>query len=277
MSGVEPYEVYALRYAERGQRKRQENFLERVDDHDSFMPIDFYIWVLRNSERTIVVDTGFDHQEAGKRDRTVNCLPKEALASIGVDAATVDDVVITHLHYDHAGTIGDFPKAKFHLQESEMQFATGKWMLDDAECHAYSADHVADMIHCLFEKRVAFHSEDGEVAPGVTVHRMAGHTMGMQAVQVPTKRGNLLLASDASHYYEHWYKGVPFSICWSQPDLMNSYDKFEALAESQDHVIPGHDPLVRSLYPAYSSATGNEVVRLDLPPAKTLREVFGSE
>ncbi len=268
------YEVTALRYATRPQRVRQENFLEPVDQHDAPMPIDFFIWVLRNDERTIVIDTGFNHEEAAKRDRSVMCLPSEALARIGVDAATVEDVVITHLHYDHAGTLGDFPNARFHIQESEMQFATGKWMLEDSEAHAYSADHVAEMVHCLFDKRVVFHSEDGDVAPGVSVHRMAGHTMGIQAVRVPTKRGNVLLASDASHYYEHWVKNVPFSICWSQPDLMTSYDKFEQLADSQDHVIPGHDPIVRDLYPAYSSATGDEVVRLDETPARSLKDVF---
>ena len=99
------YEVTALRYATRPQRVRQENFLEPVDQHDAPMPIDFFIWVLRNDEHTIVIDTGFNHEEAAKRDRSVMCLPSEALARIGVDAATVEDVVITHLHYDHAGTL----------------------------------------------------------------------------------------------------------------------------------------------------------------------------
>ena len=84
------------------------------------MPIDFFIWVLRNDERTIVIDTGFNHEEAA---RSVMCLPSEALARIGDDAATVEDVVIAHLHYDHAGTLGDFPNARFHIRESEMQFA----------------------------------------------------------------------------------------------------------------------------------------------------------
>lgn len=275
MPSSETYEVYALRYAERTQRLRQENFLERVDDHDTPMPLDFYVWVARNANRTVVIDTGFDHVEAGKRDRSIIRLPREALGTIGVDAGTVEDVVITHLHYDHAGTLSDFPRARFHLQESEMQFATGRWMLDDAESMAYSADHVAELIHRLFEKRVVFHSEDGEVAPGITVHRMAGHTMGMQAVSVATARGQLLLASDSSHYYEHWVKRVPFSICWSPSDLMASYDKFEALAASENHVIPGHDPLVRSLYPHFSSATGSDVVRLDLAPKRALRDVFG--
>ena len=274
MTSHETYDVLALRYGVRPERTRQENFLEPVDAHDSPMPIDYFVWVIRNANRTIVVDTGFDHAEAARRDRRVTRLPSEALASVGVDASTVEDVVITHLHYDHAGTLGDFPRARFHIQETEMQFTTGHWMLDDAERQAYSADHVAELVHRVFEKRVAFHHEDGEIAPGVTVHRMPGHTMGMQSVRVPTRRGWVLLASDASHYYEHWVRRVPFTICWSRDDLLESYRRFETLADSEDHVVPGHDPLVRSLYPAADTPLGTDVVRLDEAPLKSLREVF---
>ena len=269
----ETYEIHALRYAYH-QRTRQENFLEIVDAHDAPMPIDYFIWLVRNENRTVVIDTGFDRKEARKRDRPILRLPSQALAKLGVEASSVENVVITHLHYDHAGSLGDFPQAQFHLQESEMQFVTGRWMLDDAERHAYTADHVAELVHCLFDKRLVFHQEDGEIAPGITVHRMAGHTMGMQAVRVRTQRGWVLLASDASHYYEHWVKRVPFAICWSKPELMSSYEKFEALAESEDHVIPGHDPLVRTLYPESASRLGADAVRLDDSPLRTLRSVF---
>ncbi|MDH3451103.1 MAG: MBL fold metallo-hydrolase, partial [Gammaproteobacteria bacterium] len=117
MTTTHNYEVLALRYAERAERVRQENFLETVDDHDSPMPLDYYIWVVRNDQRTIVVDTGFNHTEAGARARPIMRLPRAALARVGIDASEVKDVVITHLHYDHAGTLGDFPRARFHLQE----------------------------------------------------------------------------------------------------------------------------------------------------------------
>lgn len=274
MASLETYEIYALRYAEKSDRARQDNFLESVDAHDAPMPLDFYIWVLRSDRRTIVVDTGFDHAEAAKRGRSITCVPADVLGRFGVDAASVEDVIITHLHYDHAGTLGDFGRARFHIQESEMQFATGKWMLDDSESHAYSADHVAELVHRVFDKRVAFHGEDGEVAPGITLHRMPGHTMGMQSVRVRTKRGWVLLASDASHFYEHWVKRVPFAICWSPDELMRSYERFEQLADSQDHVIPGHDPLVRSLYPQVSGEFGDNVVRLDEAPKKLLKDIF---
>ena len=272
----ETYEIHALRYAHRAERTRQENFLEPVDDHDVPMPMDFYVWLVRNRNRTIVVDTGFDREEARKRDRTINLLPSQALARLGVDPPAVEDVIITHLHYDHAGTLGEFPRARFHIQESEMQYATGPWMLNDGDRHAYSPGHVAELVQCVFEKRVVFHREDGDIAPGITVHRTPGHTMGMQTVRVRTERGWVLLASDASHYYEHWVKRVPFAICWSQADLMASYERFEVLAEDEDHVIPGHDPLVRSLYPQSSSALGEDAVRLDRNPVRSLRQVFGS-
>ena len=80
MTRQETYEVLALRYGVRAERSRQENFLEPVDAHDSPMPLDFFVWVIRNENRTVVVDTGFDRTEAARRDRRVMRLPSEALA-----------------------------------------------------------------------------------------------------------------------------------------------------------------------------------------------------
>ena len=219
------------------------------------------------------MDTGFDNGEGNRRGRTVERLPAAALASLGINATLVEDVIITHLHYDHAGTLSHFPSAKFHIQEQEMRFATGKWMLDNAERVAYTADHVAELVYRLFEKRVVFHDGDGEVAPGITVHCMPGIPW---VRRVKTKRGWVLLASDSSHYYEHWVKRIPFSICWHDGDLLASYDRFEGLADSEDHVIPGHDPIVRSIYPAAPTPLKDHIIRLDEVPTKTLREIFGA-
>ena len=275
MSSSDTYEIYALRYGFLD-RNRQSNFRDPIDNPDAEMSMDYYIWAIRNDERTVIVDTGFDHGEGKRRGRTVEWLPAAALASLGINATLVEDVIITHLHYDHAGTLSHFPSAKFHIQEQEMRFATGKWMLDNAERVAYTADHVAELVYRLFEKRVVFHDGDGEVAPGITVHCMPGHTMGVQAVRVKTKRGWVLLDSDSSHYYEHWVKRIPFSICWHDGDLLASYDRFEGLADSEDHVIPGHDPIVRSIYPAAPTPLKDHIIRLDEVPTKTLREIFGA-
>ena len=167
MSSSDTYEILALKYAEFTQRRRYESFIA-ADDHDGPHPIDYFVWVVRNAQRTIVVDTGFDAVEGAKRGRKVARAPAAALEQIGVTAGNVDQVVITHLHYDHAGTLGAFPKARFHLQAAEMAYATGPCM-----CHAhlrypFTADHVCEMVKNVYSGRVIFHDGDTEIAPGVS-------------------------------------------------------------------------------------------------------------
>ena len=111
----ESYEVCAIRYAYRGDRMRHENFIVNAGTdpvHDDSEPIAYYVWALRNRNRTIVIDTGFSKEESANRTKESNgiwrcdheCAPAEGLASIGIDSRKVSDVIITHLHYDHAGT-----------------------------------------------------------------------------------------------------------------------------------------------------------------------------
>src|SRR4249919_1583768 len=92
------------------------------------MPLDYYVWVIKTAERTIVVDTGFDAVAAAGRGRTLIRPVEAGLAAIGVDTREVLDVVITHMHYDHAGNVALFPRARFHLQDAEMAFCTGRSM-----------------------------------------------------------------------------------------------------------------------------------------------------
>ena len=75
------------------------------------MPMDYFVWLIRNAERTFVVDTGFTADMARQRKRTFLRTPTRGWPCSGVEAATVKDVVITHMHYDHVGTFFDFPAA----------------------------------------------------------------------------------------------------------------------------------------------------------------------
>ena len=257
------YEVLAVKYAEKIDRTRADNFV-MADDHAAPMPMDYFVWVVRNAMRTIVVDTGFDHAEAEKRGRKVLRHPAEALALLGIDAAAVSDVIVTHLHYDHAGTLGSFPNARFHLQAAEMAFATGPCMCHDHMRIAYTADHICDMIRNVYSGRVQFYDGDGEAAPGVTVHKIGGHSRGLQCVRVSTGGGPLVLASDATHYYENFELGRPFPIVVDMADVLSGYSRLETLAGSRRRVVPGHDPLVLQRYPALSAATRGIVHRLDV-------------
>jgi glyoxylase-like metal-dependent hydrolase (beta-lactamase superfamily II) len=266
MSESEAYEVFAVRYATKQDRRRSENFI-LADPHDGIMPIDYFLWVIRNSSRTIVVDTGFDHEEGQKRARQVLRLPREGLAMLGIEAAQVKDVVITHLHYDHAGTLEDFSTARFHLQEREMSYATGRHMSQPQPfAHAYVPDHVCALVRRVFDGRVVFHDGVSEIASGVSLHRIGGHTMGMQCVRVRTARGWVVLASDAAHFYANLELDRPYAIVHSLPGMYDAFDRVRALADGDDRrIVPGHDPLVLERFAAPSGDLDGRAVEIVAP------------
>ena len=258
------YEVYALKYAERDAR-RTDNFVGG-DPHDAPMPMDYFIWLIRNDDRVVLVDTGFDAPMAIKRGRRLLRQPRVALRLIGVAAEDVRTVVITHLHNDHVGTFFDFPYAIFHLQDKEMKHVTGRHMTHERLRRPYEPDHVAGVIRMTYEDRVVFHDGDEDLAPGISVHLIGGHTAGLQAVRVHTARGWVVLASDASHYYEHFEHGRVFPTTFNIGETLEGYGKLQRLAESPQHIVPGHDPLVMQRYPAASSDLEGIAVRLDRNP-----------
>ncbi|MGH8619954.1 MAG: N-acyl homoserine lactonase family protein [Burkholderiales bacterium] len=259
------YEAFAIKYAERAAR-RQEHFVHG-DPHDGPMPMDYFIWVVRGAGRTFVVDTGFTAEVAAQRKRTLLRPARDGLALLGVRAETVQDVIVTHLHYDHIGGFHDFPAARFHLQDAEMAFATGRHMKDRFFGDAYEAEDVVGMVRLVFKDRVIFHDGEAELAPGVTLHHIGGHTAGLQCVRVHTRRGWVVLASDTTHYYEHFEQRRCFPITYHVGDVMDGYDTLLRLAGSPRHVIPGHDPLVMQRYPAVSPDLEGVAVRLDVEPA----------
>lgn len=266
MQESEMYEVFAVRYAHLEERKRQDNFIT-TDLHDSPMPIDYYVWALINENRSIIVDTGFNHEEAEKRGRHLIRLPEEGLSLVGIDTKTIEDVIITHLHYDHAGSTQAFPQARFHLQDLEMAYATGRYMRYKPFQHAFSVEHIVEFVRHLYAGRVVLHEGDEELFPGVSIHHIGGHTMGLQSVRVFTKRGWVVLASDASHFYENMETVSPFPIVYNVGEMVEGYAKLRSLAESAEHVIPGHDPLVMKRYPAPQPALEGIAVRLDVSPS----------
>ena len=261
------YEIHALRYAHH-ERRAGENFLGG-DPHDGPMPMDYFVWLVRDATHTFVVDTGFNAEAARRRGRELLRCPSAALKLLGVDAATVRDVIVTHLHYDHIGNFDLFPAATFHLQDREMSFATGRHMGDPAQSGAYDVEAVIGMVREVYKGRVRFHDGDADIAPGLSVHHIGGHTLGLQAVRVRTQRGHVVLASDASHYYANMIEKRPFPIVYDVAEMIAGWERCRALADSADHVIPGHDPQVLARYPESGAGLAGIAVRLDVPPLGT--------
>ena len=190
--------------------------------------------------------------------------PADLLKDFGVDPNEVEYVIITHLHYDHVGNWDKFPKARFHLQDKEMQFATGRHVCMDTFRHAFEVEDVVGMVRAVYGKRVMFHDGDEEIQPGLSVHLIGGHTMGMQSVRVMTRNGWLVLASDASHYYWGIRDRKLFAIVYSVADMLAGYDKLLKLADGRlEIVVPGHDAQVMKRYPASRKDLEGISVRLD--------------
>ena len=211
--------------------------------------MDFFVWLLRSRERVVLVDTGFNAETAAKRQRQMIRCPIDALGELGVAAADVSDVILTHLHYDHAGNLDKLPNARFHIQDAEVEYATGRCMCFEPMRHAYSVDDVVRLVRNVYDDRVTFHDGDQPITPGVSVLKIGGHTKGLQAVRVHTPRGWVVLASDASHYYENMERARPFPIVHNVEDMLAGYGRLLKAADSPDHIIPGHDPMVMQRYP----------------------------
>ncbi|WP_051966166.1 N-acyl homoserine lactonase family protein [Kitasatospora mediocidica] len=257
MSETTPtYEVLALRFGTQTDRLARENFL--FDDGgcaaDAVLGFDFYIWVIRGDDRVIVVDTGFAADVGDRRGRRQLHSPLDGLRDLGIDPAQVADVLLTHMHWDHAGNLDGFPSARIHLQEAELGFCTGRAMRHAATSRPFEPLDVKTAVQKLFDGRLQLHRGPAEIAPGVEVHPAVGHTPGLQVVRVHTRRGWVVLASDSSHLWANIRRRSPFPILDHLSSMVEAYEIVEGLADGDDHVIPGHDPQVALRFPPLASA-----------------------
>ncbi|MCA1666150.1 MAG: N-acyl homoserine lactonase family protein [Thermomicrobia bacterium] len=260
MSDLLTYAIYAVKYATR-EARRAEHFYGG-DPHDGPMAMDYFVWAAVSPEQTVVVDAGFTAAVAARRQRTHLRTPMDGLRLIGIDAARVRHVILTHLHYDHVGNLDGFPAATFSVQEAEMAFWTGRHAGRGVFRALVEPDDVLFLVRENFGRRVLYVRETAEIVPGITVHRVGGHAAGLQVVRVRTARGMIVLASDATHFFANIDEDRPFSIVHDVPEMYDAFDTVRALADSPAHIVPGHDPLVMARYPAAGPGLEGIAVRI---------------
>ena len=263
------YNLYVVPFAH-WNRSVQDNFILAGDPHNGPMPLDYNFFILRNASRTILVDTGFSPRAAKQRGRTLVIDPIEALQRIGVQPESIDDIVITHLHYDHAGNMDRFPNAHFHVQEAEIAHATGRCMCDRFMRLPFDVEDVVTLVRHTFADRVTFYDGDSELRPGISLFALPGHSVAVQGVRVMTPRGPVLLASDASHYFANVLRASPFALSLDLGKTVQSYRRMLEIAGSVDRLIPGHDSKLRRLYPR-CHVNGVDLYALHEPPFPVTR------
>ena len=241
----ETYEVLIVRYASR-MTTRSAVFLNHhlYDEPDAPIGMDYYVWVVRNERRTIVVDTGYSELGGRNRQRGHLIHPREAFRGLGVEPAEAT-VVLTHGHYDHVGNVDLFPDSTVIVPRTEYDFWTGDYARRFQFHHTIEESEIDHLRTVHKEDRMVFHRGQEEIAPGVELIEIGGHSPGQAILTVNTFEGLVLLASDATHYYEELERDLPFLVVADLEAMYRGFDRMNQLVADRDAIlVPGHDPAV---------------------------------
>jgi glyoxylase-like metal-dependent hydrolase (beta-lactamase superfamily II) len=242
-----PDDEYEVLIARHGTRTgtRGEAFLnyELYGEPDAPLTTDYYLWIIRNSARTIIVDTGFDAAAATRRGRVVVNSPADLLKRVGIDPGAGHPVIITHAHWDHVGNLDLFPASQFWIARAESSFWSSPVSRMRMIAHFTEERELDQLAQLGREGRLTLFDDRADIAPGVAVLRVGGHTSGQSMVTVRTSAGVVLLASDVVHFDEELRDERPFISVTDLPAMYEGYWTVKQLLETGaiDIVVTGHD------------------------------------
>ncbi len=243
------YEIYAIQYAK--VKDFAVNGLIAGADPSRKLDIAMMVWLVKGGGRNIVVDSGFYREKFLTQWKPVEfAKPSDAVARAGVKPEEVTDVIISHIHWDHADGADLFPKAKIRIQKEELEYYSDLAAKGGKRRNA--ADPVdLEMLQKLnTEGRVALVDGDAqEVLPGITCYTGGKHTYASQYVGVNTAIGTVILASDNMYLYENLEKHLPIAQTLDADSNLRAQDRMKQLAAAPKWIIPGHDPAVLKNFP----------------------------
>jgi glyoxylase-like metal-dependent hydrolase (beta-lactamase superfamily II) len=261
------YEVFAIRYA--SIPDFPVNALIAGADPQRKLSIAMTVWILRGNGHNILVDSGFYHPQFFKQFTVAGFVkPSEAVGQPGIMPAgqpaltpeDITDVVITHMHWDHADGMDLFPKARIWLQKDEYTYYTGEAWQNPRTHGGIEPDDVLVAVKLNLAGRVTLVNGDSQqILPGITCYTGGKHTFQSQYVGVNTKAGTVILASDNMYLYENLEKHVPIAQTLDAASNLRAQDRMKQLAASPRLIVPGHDPAVFEKFPKVSE----RVVRIE--------------
>ncbi|OZM75536.1 N-acyl homoserine lactonase family protein [Pseudonocardia sp. MH-G8] len=252
MSG---YEVLAVRYGTRTATK-SESYLNYhlYGEPDESFGMDYFFWLVRGGGRTILVDCGFGAEPGRRRGRTTLVDPVAALSALGVEPEAVDQLVVTHAHYDHIGNLHRFPNAEIVVARREYEFWTGPYAGRLQLAHSTEADELERLAATREQGRLRLVEDTLDLAPGIELVVVGGHTPGQMVAQVAVERpdegqGAVVLAADALHFYEELERDRPFFVVADLVDMYRGFDLLREMTEDGGRLlVAGHDAQVRTRF-----------------------------
>jgi glyoxylase-like metal-dependent hydrolase (beta-lactamase superfamily II) len=239
------YEVAIVKYGNRATTRSDVYLNYQVyRTPDAPIEMDYFFWVVRSADQTVLVDTGFSGRGGRNRQRTTLIDPMEACARLGIDPASAPTIVVTHAHYDHVGNLARFPRSTIVVAERELAFWSTQTSRQLQFHHSVEDDELAALRAAGDEGRVVTFTGQHQVAPGIEVIEVGGHTPGQSVVRVETGDGAVLLASDSIHYYEEYERNMPFMSVANLVDMYRAFDLVRAMVDRGEvnHLVSGHDP-----------------------------------
>lgn len=258
------YEVLAVRYGTRA-TDRADTYLgfSVYQEPNLEMTMDYYFWVIRNRHRTLLVDCGFSPEVGDRRGRTTLCPPLEALSRLGIAPHDVDAMVVTHAHYDHIGNLDSFGDVELVASRREVEFWSGRLGRRAQFAAATEDKEIGSLLAAAEADRLTLFDSRCELAPGIELIDVGGHTPGQAIVTVTTAEGQVVLASDSLHFYEELERDWPFAVVADLADMYRAFDLLRELTSTTGTaLVAGHDPEVMKRFPSAGVGLEDLAVRV---------------
>jgi glyoxylase-like metal-dependent hydrolase (beta-lactamase superfamily II) len=254
------YEVYAISYAVIPDFSVAD--LVAGADRSRKLDIQMMVWLLKGSNgANVLVDSGFYRDKFFKQWKVRDFIkPSEAIAKAGLKPEDITDVIITHMHWDHADGMDLFPKARIWIQQDEYAYYTGEAWRAGGSHGGIEPEDVLALVKANTEGRVRLvKGDDQEAIDGIRFYTGGRHTYASQYVAVSTKAGTTVIASDNCYLYENLDKHAPIAQTLDAASNLRAQDRMKQLASSPRLIVPGHDPAVFTRFPA----PGNGVAKIE--------------
>jgi glyoxylase-like metal-dependent hydrolase (beta-lactamase superfamily II) len=248
---VSTYEVLAVRYGTRTATKAESYLNYHVyGEPDESFGMDYFFWLVRGPDRTVLLDCGFDEAAGHRRGRTTLVDPVAALSALGVEPNAVDQLVVSHAHYDHIGNLHRFPNAEVVIARREYDFWTGPYAGRVQFAHSTEADELSRLTAVREQGRLRLVEDTLDLAPGIELVVVGGHTPGQVVAQVAVGSGAAVLAADALHFYEELERDRPFFVVADLLDMYRGFDLLRDMTEDPGRLlVAGHDAAVGERFP----------------------------
>ncbi len=209
------------------------------------------VWVLRGNGRTVLVDAGFHRERFVTQWKPADFItPAEAVGEAGVKADAVTDIIISHVHWDHADGVDLFPNARVWIQKAEFQHYIGM-NGEPLDAPAISAEVAGVLAGMARAGRVTLvDGDDREILPGIRVYIGGKHTWESQYVGVATGTGTVVIASDNMYLYENLEKRAPIAQTLDAASNLAAQDRMRRIASKPGLIVPGHDFHVFTRFPS---------------------------